>query len=106
MTACQDCGAKIGELHAHDCDVERCAYCGGQLIGCGCTVPDDDRLPWTGDWPGVELCQENGWYARLVADRGWVSCGPGEPGAAPDLNRLLVEAVWDREKKGFVKKTE
>ena len=33
---CHDCGAKVGELHDHGCDVECCPLCGGQLIACGC----------------------------------------------------------------------
>ena len=33
---CGDCGAKPGELHQQGCDVERCAMCGAQQIGCEC----------------------------------------------------------------------
>jgi hypothetical protein len=33
---CHDCGAREGELHQFGCDMERCPFCGGQLIGCGC----------------------------------------------------------------------
>ena len=106
MTDCHDCGVKVGSLHVRGCDVEHCPYCGGQVIGCGCVVPDDDRMPWSGEWPGTEVCAEFGWYARLVRGRGWVPCGPEEEGAAPDLNRLYSEAVWDRETKRSVKRME
>lgn len=34
--ACGDCGAKEGELHERGCDQERCPFCGGQLLACGC----------------------------------------------------------------------
>ena len=102
MNECHDCGSQIGDLHTRGCDVELCPYCGGQLIGCGCEVPDDDRMPWTGEWPGAAECREFGWFAKLVPGQGWVPCAPGEPGAAPDLNRLHVAAVWDREAKRFV----
>ena len=33
---CHDCHCKEGELHEYGCDMERCPFCGGQLISCGC----------------------------------------------------------------------
>lgn len=33
---CHDCGANEGELHQFGCDMERCPFCGGQLISCEC----------------------------------------------------------------------
>ncbi len=32
---CHDCSAKPGELHKLGCDMERCPFCGRQLISCG-----------------------------------------------------------------------
>ena len=33
---CGDCGAKEGHYHHCGCDIERCPFCGGQLISCSC----------------------------------------------------------------------
>jgi hypothetical protein len=107
---CPGCGVAPGELHADGCDIERCPYCGSQLISCLCPaseqgVPADDCMPWTGEWPGVSECREFGWYAKRVEGKGWVRCESEEPGACEDLNRLHdpKEARWDRSNKRFVR---
>ena len=33
---CHHCRCKEGELHDRGCDMERCPFCGGQLISCDC----------------------------------------------------------------------
>ena len=33
---CHDCNALEGQIHEFGCDMERCPFCGGQLITCGC----------------------------------------------------------------------
>ena len=36
VALCHDCGCSEGELHESGCDMERCPFCGGQLISCDC----------------------------------------------------------------------
>src|SRR4051812_38524179 len=109
--ACPRCGAEPGQLHALDCDVEPCPYCGCHPFGCACPgngldfVPMDDRMPWTGEWPGEAECREFGWYCRWAPGaHAWVRCGPNAPGATEDLNRLRREARWDRLQKRWVRR--
>jgi len=33
---CHDCGACEGQIHEYGCDMERCPFCGRQLISCDC----------------------------------------------------------------------
>lgn len=111
VAECHDCGARPGMLHRLGCDLEPCPYCGGQLLSCehfffgaDDPPPDDDRLPWTGEWPAEAEAREFGWYSRRVPGvAGWVPCGKDDPGAGPDLNRVYVEATWDRQAKRFVR---
>lgn len=111
---CPDCGTAVGAEHIIGCDVERCRACGGQRISCGCPsdVQDEagDRLPWTGEWPGISDCRELGLFCRDLLDGvpvdftpafknrdriDWhVPCAPEDPGAHEDLNRLY-SFPWD-----------
>lgn len=43
-TDCHDCGAPPAMFHHPGCDAERCPFCGGQLISCGC-LSDADEDP-------------------------------------------------------------
>jgi hypothetical protein len=72
---CPDCGAKVGERHQVNCDVERCTACKGQRLGCSCAGHDPEKARWDGRWPGEVEC----------LDRGWM-LGKG----IPDPNRLTV----------------
>jgi hypothetical protein len=128
---CHDCDVKPGELHKPGCDVERCPWCGHQIISCYCEGVDSwvmkNRMPWTGVWPGEEECIEFDLWCRWIPTPGfeenkakfgieeafrrlgnrgighWEVCTKDTPGARPDLNRLHLFSIWDRKKKRFVK---
>lgn len=100
---CPDCGVRPGEEHHEACDVARCLMTGMQRLTC-LEEHDHGRQAWTGRWPGVAECVEFGWWAYLAPGCGWVRCdGPGWTGATPDLNRLPVDATWDRERERWVR---
>jgi len=46
---CKDCGVSEGQLHKSGCDMERCPFCGNQLISCDCCYEhlgfNPDNLP-------------------------------------------------------------
>ena len=106
--ACHDCGALPGEAHEDGCDVARCLWTGMQRLSCsefGWTDPpegepgpahDCGQDVWTGTWPGEADCIRLGWYSKFTPS-GWVQCGPDDPEAGPNLNRLAIDARWDRE---------
>lgn len=100
---CPDCAALPGEKHKEHCDVERCPHCGFQFLSCECSPSDAERMPWTGEWPGVAECREYGLWCRMVPGKqGWQPCEKDDPGATEDMNRLYVEYEWDRELQKFV----
>ncbi len=65
---CHDCGAKEGEYHALGCDMERCPFCGGQLISCNCCYELLDIDVSEGTWAyehGLTKEQEERWEEML-----------------------------------------
>ncbi len=98
---CPDCGVDPGQHHSQGCDVARCLVTGHQRLSCGGRddhVGDCGNNVWTGQWPGVAECIEFGWWTldRTAEGLGFVRCPAGTSGAIADLNRLSVDARWDR----------
>lgn len=119
---CGDCGVHAGDPHRSGCDLARCMAYGSQRLQCqpGARMVVRGYLPnggvdvdwvvdghdcgediWTGLWPGKAECREYGWWA--VFDPPWRRVPAGTPGAVEDLNRLVVEARWDRETQRWVR---
>ena len=120
---CTGCGVTPGVAHRPYCDVARCLWTGRQRYGCtgglaaDCCVSlrdhgrddladrlghymdlDDERHDcgydvWTGAWPGTEDAARLGFWCYGPP---WRTCDVDHPDARPDLNRLVVEARWDR----------
>jgi hypothetical protein len=67
---CHDCGAKEGELHQTGCDMERCPFCGGQLISCDCVYKllniDNSKGTWAYEH-GLTNEQSQQWDKLLKA---------------------------------------
>lgn len=101
---CPDCGVNPDEFHKEGCDVERCRQCGRQFLFCSHEEKYENRLKWTGNWPGTEECEEFGWYCKFLPDEGYVQCTKEEKGSMPDLNRLQCQAIWSKGLGRFIKK--
>lgn len=107
-----DCAAPIGAAHGRGCTVAICLSTGVQR-----THHEDSNLPtalfkapiaavhgcgtdvW-GGWPrGTVEAIEHGWFVQPARGTpGWVRCEPTDPGAVPDLARVLTEGVWDNKR--------
>lgn len=104
--ACAGCDALVGEYHRPGCQMERCPYCGGPLCWClhfgrcdeGSDAPWppplDDRIVWTGEWPGEKECRL---FGRNESVTSFVSRSRRR------LNRLAEATEWDRMNKRFVR---
>jgi hypothetical protein len=74
---CHDCGVKEGHVHLPGCDMERCPFCGHQLITCEHSGMPSDILDDEGRIPFIEypnLCAKCGtlWPEMFnVPDEEW-----------------------------------
>ena len=69
---CGDCGTKEGQLHILGCDMERCPFCGNQLISCQCGYKKLGIDVSPGSWAyshGLTEAQQKDWE-KLLSDKG------------------------------------
>ena len=81
MVKCHDCAVPEGQIHQQGCDMERCPFCGGQLISCDCAYlqlklrdrkrygPETLFLPPATYNYGLEPAQARAWN-RLLNQQG------------------------------------
>lgn len=65
---CHDCGCREGEIHSLGCDMERCPFCGGQLVTCDCSYDKLNIDCSPGTWAyekGLTIVQEERWKKLL-----------------------------------------
>lgn len=66
--SCHDCGCVEGEIHELGCDMERCPFCGGQLISCTCCYEKLGIDVSEGTWAyehGLTPEQDERWLALV-----------------------------------------
>lgn len=123
---CHDCGAREGEFHKPGCDMERCPFCGGQLISCECAYKQLGIDVSPGTWAynhGLTEEQAKAWD-KILRKKGLIPytptiatcsrCGQREPRffsvsdrdwkkyVPPELqNTVLCRKCYDHYKKIF-----
>lgn len=112
---CHDCGVEEGDLHNLGCDMERCPFCGNQLIACSCRYT---MLGYKYDW-NAEFCglpesiyhkglpenEENAWNGLLEGVRiPWIQY----PNVCAKCGKLWPKmfSVSDEEWKHYIEKGE
>lgn len=65
---CHDCGVREGQYHRPGCDMERCPFCGGQLISCDCAF---EKLDIDVSQDGLTDEQIKQWE-KMLQDKGLI----------------------------------
>ena len=66
--ACHDCAVKEGQIHEFSCDMERCPFCGRQLLSCNCVYEKLDIDCSEGSFTythGLTTIEEEHWLTIL-----------------------------------------
>lgn len=121
---CCDCGAQEGHLHDFGCDMERCPFCGWQLISCDCCyrelklfdkngqlpaelylhgLNDDQTKKWEemltikGRYPYIRYPVLCAYCGKLWPDFFMVSPSEWKHFIQPDMrNQVLCRSCYDR----------
>ena len=67
LVICHDCAVAEGEIHKFGCDMERCPFCGRQLISCDCHIEKLRLAGGANDCDDLSGDQENAWVDILDA---------------------------------------
>jgi hypothetical protein len=72
---CHDCDCKEGEFHSPGCDMERCPFCGGQLITCHCVykILEIDCSPGTWTYENGLTDEQQKEWDKLLKIKGLIS---------------------------------
>ncbi len=104
LTNCpvRECAVLAGARHSNNCSIARCKEHGQQFISCDSNGSHTPSI-FKGEYPGTSEAIQRGWFVKLVEGKGWIECGKDDPGAKPDLNRVMTDLVWNSDLEKFSK---